>query len=76
AVPACPMAAQADPHITTQCGPPAKPISMEVIKAVLCMMGLKHLGETAPVVIRLQVSVKNHGNNSNKEPTFSGDLYG
>src|SRR3954467_13483975 len=68
------MPAQAGPHLATQCGPPASPITNAAPTSVSSTMGSEDARELRAVAVRLQVAVEHHGDGARYVPARRRDL--
>src|SRR6476619_7417403 len=68
------MPAQAGPHIATQCGPPASPITNAAPTSVSSTAGSEDARELRAVAVRLQMAVEHHGDGTHHIPAGRRDL--
>src|SRR3954468_8420208 len=66
--------AQAGPHIATQCGPPASPMTNAAPTSVSSTAGLEDARELRAVAVRLQVAVEHHRDRAHHVPPGRRDL--
>src|SRR5437763_15092831 len=66
--------AQAGPHIATQCGPPASPITNAAPTSVSSTARSEDARELHAVAVRLQVAVEHHRDGAHHVPAGRRDL--